>query len=123
MKPRLSLFALIVQGVRTSKSIRTGGMSRRLDTACNSAYNVGMNNIQYTIRSIPPKLDKILRNQASKSGKSLNEVVLESLAKGAGVDIKDKTFKDLDWFVGAMKADPEFDDAIEWLDSLPKDIE
>lgn len=82
-----------------------------------------MSHMQYTIRSIPPKLDRTLRDRASKTGKSLNEVVLESLAKGAGVDIKKKTFRDLDWFVGALKADQEFDEAIKWLDSLPKDIE
>jgi hypothetical protein len=82
-----------------------------------------MSNTQYTIRSIPPKLDKSLRSQASKTGKSLNRVVLESLAKGAGVDIKSKTFKDLDWFVGAMKADPGFDKAMNWLESLPKETE
>src|ERR1700742_654212 len=92
-----------------------------IDNAYILAYTVGMST-QYTIRSIPPKLDKTLRNQASKTGKSLNEVVLESLAKGAGVDIKGKTFKDLDWFAGAMKPDPGFDEAIEWLDSLPKDM-
>jgi len=82
-----------------------------------------MNNMQYTIRSIPPKLDKTLRNRANKTGKSLNEVVLESLAKGAGVDIKKETFRDLDWFVGTMEADPKFDEALEWLDSLPREME
>ena len=94
-----------------------------IDSAYILAYNVGMSSTQYTIRSIPPKLDKTLRNQASKTGKSLNEVVLESLAKGAGVDIKSEAFKDLDWFVGAMKADPGFDEALEWLNSLPKEME
>lgn len=81
-----------------------------------------MTNNQYTIRSIPRKLDETLRLQATKSGKSLNQVLLESLAKGAGVDIKDATFNDLDWFVGSNKPDPSTTKALEWLDSLPREI-
>lgn len=95
----------------------------RLDNAYISVYTEGMNSVQYTIRSIPPKLDKSLRLQAKKTGKSLNEVALESLAKGAGVDISTQTFHDLDWFVGSMKPDPGFDEALRWLDSLPKEME
>lgn len=82
-----------------------------------------MNSIQYTIRSIPPKLDRTLRLQAKRSGKSLNEVVVESLAKGAGVDMDSQSFHDLDWFVGSMQVDSEFDEALQWLDSLPKETE
>ena len=82
-----------------------------------------MNCVQYTIRAIPPKLDKTLRLQAKKTGKSLNEVVIESLAKGAGVDMSTQTFNDLDWFVGSMNNDAGFDEALQWLDSLPKDLE
>jgi hypothetical protein len=82
-----------------------------------------MDSIQYTIRAIPLKLDKTLRLQAKKSGKSLNEVVLESLAKGAGVNMSTQTFHDLDWFVGSMSNDADFDGALQWLDSLPKEME
>lgn len=98
-------------------------MSIYLDNACLLAYNVGMNSIQYTIRSIPFKLDKTLRMRAKKSGKSLNEVVLESLAKGAGVDMGTEAFHDLDWFIGSHSLDSEsLDEAMEWLDSLPKEL-
>lgn len=79
--------------------------------------------MRYTIRSIPPKLDRVLRLQAKRTGKSLNEVVLESLAKGAGVNVNAQTFHDLDWFVGSMSPDQDFDDALQWLDSLPKELE
>jgi len=81
-----------------------------------------MDNTQYTIRSVPSGLDKSLRLQAKKSGKSLNEVLIESLAKGAGVNIKTKKFNDLDWFIGAMKPDAKSDAALNWLESLPKDM-
>jgi hypothetical protein len=81
-----------------------------------------MNNTQYTIRSIPPKVDQALRSQAKKTGKSLNETAIEALAKGAGVT-PEATFDDLDWFIGNKSIDDNsFDDALRWLDNLPKDI-
>ncbi len=80
-----------------------------------------MNSIQYTIRSIPPKLDQALRKRSKKTGKSLNEVVIEALTKGAGIT-PDATFNDLGWFVGSMQTDSKFDESISWLDSLPRDI-
>ncbi len=80
-----------------------------------------MTSRQYTIRSVPPKLDNALRQQAKKSGKSLNEVVIETLAKGAGIT-PNITFDDLDWFIGNNSLDSSFEKALEWLDDLPKDI-
>jgi len=94
---------------------------RRIDSACTIVYTVGMNNTQYTIRSIPPKVDQALRKRSQKTGKSLNEVVIEALTKGAGMT-PDATFNDLDWFVGSMQTDSKFDEAMSWLDSLPQDI-
>jgi len=32
-------------------------------------------------------------------------------------------FHDLDWFIGSMSLDKSFDEAMEWLESLPRDIE
>ncbi len=80
-----------------------------------------MNNSQYTIRSIPPKVDAALRQQARKTGKSLNEVAIDALAKGAGV-APGATFKDMDWFIGGKSLDKSLCDAVEWLDSVPQDI-
>jgi hypothetical protein len=81
-----------------------------------------MSKTQYTIRSVPSKVDQALRKKAQKTGKSLNEVAVEALTKGAGVT-PHATFNDLDWFIGSMQIDPEFDEAIRWLDSLPKDMD
>ena len=81
-----------------------------------------MNSSQYTIRLVPRNLDAKLRRQAEKTGKSLNQVLLESLAKGAGVNIDDASFSDLDWFVGSNKPDTSSDDALKWLNTLPKEI-
>lgn len=82
-----------------------------------------MNSTQYTIRAVPAKLDKALRKRAQKTGKSLNEVLVESLARGAGINIDDQTYHDLDWFVGSLTLDESFDEAMDWLNSLPKDLD
>jgi hypothetical protein len=81
-----------------------------------------MNGIQYTIRSIPPKLDILLRQRAQKSGKSLNEVLIETLEKGTGAT-RDAQFNDLDWFIGNKSLGDNFDKEIEWLDAAPREIQ
>ena len=80
--------------------------------------------MQYTLRSIPPKLDKELRKRAKNSGKSLNEVSLEALAKGVGLVDDGRKFTDLDWFIGSKpKDDKQFEKSQKWLDSLPSNLD
>lgn len=81
-----------------------------------------MNSVQYTIRSISPKLDLALRARAKKTGKSLNEVVLDTLARGAGISPTDTPLTDMDWFIGKKSLDAATDAALDWLDSAPKEI-
>lgn len=80
-----------------------------------------MTSIQYTIRSIPPKLDQTLRARSKTSGKSLNEIIINTLEKGAGIT-QDSVFDDLDWFIGHKSLDNTLAKNQEWLDSLPKDL-
>lgn len=80
-----------------------------------------MNSIQYTIRSIPTKLDQVLRQRSRATGKSLNDIVIATLEKGAGVS-SNSTFDDLDWFIGSKSLNGSFEEDIHWLDSLPKDL-
>lgn len=80
-----------------------------------------MNSIQYTIRSIPTKLDQALRQKSKATGKSLNEVVITALEKGAGISPNNK-FDDLDWFIGSKSLSNSFDEDMEWLNSVPKEI-
>jgi len=80
-----------------------------------------MKSIQYTIRSISPQLDNILREQSRKTGRSLNEVTLNALQKGVGLS-DESTFTDLDDLFGVGICDEAaFNDAMNWLDSLPND--
>lgn len=80
--------------------------------------------MQYTIRSIPPELDKALRQRAERSGKSLNQVTLEVMTTGAGLSDSGVVYDDLDWFIGSLDIDETVQrDASSWLDSLPRDME
>lgn len=63
-----------------------------------------MNTRQYTIRNIPPQLDRLLRKRAQLSGKSLNQLVLEDIAAQNNTPLTSQPttiLQSLDWFVGA----------------------
>lgn len=84
-----------------------------------SAYNAGMNSIQYTVRGVSPALDAELRREARASGKTLNALVVETL-EGAKLPPPVLIHDDLDWFVGAAPGgEVGSDAALEWLDALP----
>lgn len=55
---------------------------------------------QYTIRNVPDEVDAVLRRRAKQLGKSFNQVVIEALAAGAGLELKPK--RDLSEVVGSM---------------------
>jgi hypothetical protein len=74
------------------------------------SYSVGM---QYTLRKVPREVDKALRRKAKLEGKSLNQVAVEALAKGANIDQPRQEFRNLDFAIGTWVEDPEFDKIIQ----------
>jgi hypothetical protein len=86
------------------------------------AYTVGMKSMQYTIRGITPDIDKALRARARRSGKSLNETLIDSLRRDTGLSKKTTVYHDLDWLKGSKMFDESFDEAMRWHDSLPNKI-
>lgn len=82
--------------------------------ACN-AYNKCM---QYTIRNIPNYLDAALRDCAREQGKSLNEVAIEALARGAGLSESRHPRRDLRDIAGTWREDPAFDSAVAEQDTI-----
>jgi hypothetical protein len=80
----------------------------RASVAC-TAYNECM---QYTIRQVPANLDQALRRTARERGKSLNEVTIEALARGAGVSGERDRQRDLADIAGTWRKDPAFDSAL-----------
>jgi hypothetical protein len=81
-----------------------------LEVPASNAYNAGM---QYTLRKIPREVDRALRQKAKKEGKSLNQVAVEALARGASVEQVRPKFHNLDFAIGTWVEDPEFDKIIE----------
>ena len=86
--------------------------------AC-SAYNRCM---QYTIRKVPDSLDEALRRAARERGKSLNEVAIEALARGAGVSGERDRQRDLADVAGTWRKDPVFDSAIAAQDTIDEEM-
>jgi len=68
--------------------------------------------MQYTIRNVPDYLDGVLRDAAREQHKSLNEVMVEALARGAGVAECRVRQRDLGDIVGTWQEDPAFDSAV-----------
>lgn len=77
---------------------------------------------QYTIRAVPAQVDRALRQQAKEQRRSLNDVALEALARGAGVNGPKQTFHDLDHLIGTWIEDPEFDKAIAEQDQVDPEM-
>lgn len=83
------------------------------------AYNICM---QYTIRNIPDTLDAALRRAAQAQGKSLNEVTVEALARGAGLVGESPRQRDLGDIAGTWRKDPAFDQALAAQDAIDEEM-
>ena len=78
--------------------------------------------VQYTLRNVPPSLDRALRRRAKQLSKSLNEVALEALTRGAGVEVKAREHHDLDFLFGSWIEDPEVEQALAEQRSIEPDL-
>jgi plasmid stability protein len=78
--------------------------------------------MQYTIRNVPDHLDEALRRSARERGKSLNEVAVEALARGAGVTGECAQQRDLSDVAGTWRKDPAFDSAIAAQDTVDEEL-
>lgn len=86
--------------------------------AC-SAYNERM---QYTIRNVPDSLDEALSREARERGKSLNEVTIEALARGAGISQDRSRQRDLHDIAGTWRKDAAFDSALAAQDTIDEEL-
>lgn len=81
-----------------------------------------MRNRQYTIRSVPERLDRELRLRAARENKSLNSVILEALQKGCGLSESPVPRTDLDDLIGTWEEDPEFDKAVKAFEKIDQEL-
>jgi hypothetical protein len=86
--------------------------------AC-TAYNYCM---QYTIRNVPGAIDAALRRSAKEQGKSLNEMAIEALARGAGVSEYAEPQRDLSDIAGTWRKDPSFERALAAQDTVDPEL-
>ncbi len=69
--------------------------------------------MQYTLRNVPPHLDRALRLRAQEEKKSLNEVALEALLQAFAIRGEGLRRRDLSDVAGTWIEDPEVDRALE----------
>jgi plasmid stability protein len=78
--------------------------------------------MQYTIRNVPEYLDSALRDVARRRGKSLNEVAIEALARGAGLGETRCAQRDLHDIARTWRKDPAFDSALAAQDTVDEEM-
>ena len=78
--------------------------------------------MQYTIRKVPNSLDAALRRRAREQGKSLNDVAIEALARGAGVSEERGRQRDLRDIAGTWQNDRAFDRARSAQDTIDPEL-
>ena len=86
------------------------------------AYNAYNTCMQYTIRNVPDLLDETLRRSAREQGKSLNEVAIEALARGAGLGECGFRQRDLSDIAGSWRKDPAFETALSAQDTIDAEL-
>jgi hypothetical protein len=65
--------------------------------------------VQYTVRGIPPDVDRVLRRRAATRKQSLNQVILDELTAATTGARKRADFHDI---VGQWTPDPAFDEVL-----------
>lgn len=65
--------------------------------------------IQYTVRGIPPEVDRALRQRAARRKQSLNQVIIQELAAATIGAVQRADFSDV---AGGWTPDPGFDEVL-----------
>lgn len=78
--------------------------------------------MQYTLRNVPNLLDEVLRRSAREQGKSLNEVAIEALVRGAGLSERRFRQRDLNDIAGSWRKDPAFEAALTAQDTIDAEL-
>ncbi len=93
-----------------------------MDRLVSIAYNVYMTKIQYTIRNIPPAVDKVIKKRSKQSGKSFNQTVVDLLSLQTFGTTEVPTDNNFDWLFGANTLDDSFDEAIKDLSQIDEKL-
>ena len=77
-----------------------------------NAYTAYTKCMQYTIRKLPARLDKLIRKRAKEEGKSLNTVAVEALMEAFGLRGSVPSHRDVGSLAGSWVEDPAVDEAL-----------
>ena len=69
--------------------------------------------MQYTLRNVPPQLDRAFRHRAQEERKCLNEVALEALLQAFALKGEELKRRDLGDVAGSWIDGPKVDRALE----------
>src|ERR1043166_5056557 len=74
--------------------------------------------VQYTIRQVPARIDRSLRQKSKQARQSLNESAIDSLTKEVGLADEQLRYHDLDPLAGTWQEDAAFDAAMVAQDQV-----
>ncbi len=74
--------------------------------------------MQYSVRGIPPEVDRALRARAKEQGASLNEVTLEALEEGIGLGRGHFARRDLTGIAGTWRREAAVEQALAAQDEV-----
>lgn len=86
-----------------------------IDNCVYIIYTAFMANIQYTIRNIPPSVDKVIRKRSQQTGQSFNQTVVDLLSLQTFGTTEPKPDTDFDWLYNQNTLDKSFDETIQNL--------
>jgi hypothetical protein len=90
--------------------------------AQSSAHRRDDEPIQFTVRRVPSRVARSLRDKARRERRSVNSVLVQALALAAGTGEDEPRFHDLDWLAGTWVKDPAFDAAIAAQDQVDESL-
>jgi hypothetical protein len=76
------------------------------------AFNAYIACVQYTLRDVPPNLDRVVRQKARQARKSLNQVLIDALLRAFGLTREPARQRDLSDVTGTWRDDPKFDEVV-----------
>jgi len=77
-----------------------------------------MKPIQYTIRDIPPSVDRVIRKRAQQQGTSFNRTVVDLLSLQVFGTTEPKEDTNFDWLFKQNTLDADFDQAVTELSQV-----
>ena len=78
--------------------------------------------MQYTVRNIPERLDRELRKQAEREGKSLNQTIIDRLIDACGLSGERPRRRNLEEVAGTWVEDEAVQEALQEQRSIDEEL-